>query len=260
MTVLKLISFLLLTILPSAVFGGELVISGVYQGKNLYVQNPFIPGTEDFCTQQVYINDELVISSPRTSAFVVDLSGFSINQSVIVKIMHSDVCEPKIINPQVIRREANFRYTALSLTEDRLTWSTTGEMPNSRFFIEQYMNNRWVIVKSVVAKGRYDQNSYEYTPSIGSGDNLIRIKNLTPQGEVIYSDLLKYTSDKPPVTFTPEKVTDMITLSREVKYSVFDAQGNLLFQGNGDKVDCKDLESGQYYINFDNRTRKFTKR
>lgn len=255
---LKILLFCFIT--GHALYAGELIISGVYQGKSLYVQNPFTEDTKSFCTQEVYINDKMVLDNPQSSAYMVDLSKYKINDFVIIRIIHRNDCEPKVINPQVIRRKADFAFTSMELTKDKLTWTTQGEIPNSRLFIEQFINNKWVIIKALPAKGRYDENFYEYVPSIGSGSNSFRLKMLTPQGAVLYSRIVAYNSEEPPVTFRPARVTDRIFLSRATKYAIFDAQGNLLKKGTGETIDCSELTAGLYYLNFDNKTEKFLKK
>ena len=92
-------------------FGGELVISGVYMGKNVYVQNPSCGTASTFSTRMVYVNGILKVTNPTTSAFEVDLSNLSINTAIEIKIVYNENCTPEIINPQVIRPKNSFFFT-----------------------------------------------------------------------------------------------------------------------------------------------------
>src|SRR6478736_813022 len=60
-------------------YAGILTLSGVYQGKNLYVQNPFTGNMKDFCSNDVYVNDVKVMSNIQSSAYEIDLSNLKLN-------------------------------------------------------------------------------------------------------------------------------------------------------------------------------------
>ena len=49
------------------------------------------------------------------------------------------------------------------------------------------------------------------------------------------------------------------TTSAKTKYEVYDAFGNLLKKGYADFVDCSDLLSGIYNVNYDNKSEKIIK-
>ena len=48
---------------------GVIVLEGHYQGKNLYVQNPFAGSGVGFCTFEVTINGEVTTDEVNSSAF-----------------------------------------------------------------------------------------------------------------------------------------------------------------------------------------------
>ena len=81
-----------------------LLANGVYQGKNLYVQNPFTGNMKDFCTDEVYLNDVKIMENIKSSAFEIDLSKLSINDKVDLKIIHKEDCKPKILNSPIAVR------------------------------------------------------------------------------------------------------------------------------------------------------------
>jgi hypothetical protein len=52
---------------------GEIVLTGVYQGKNLFVQNPAVGQDKTYCVDEVYVNDVKKMSAinraPSKSTF-----------------------------------------------------------------------------------------------------------------------------------------------------------------------------------------------
>ena len=54
-------------------FGGELVLTGVYRGANLYIQNPH-DGNNNYCITAIYINNQKLDQVPSSTAFNLDLS------------------------------------------------------------------------------------------------------------------------------------------------------------------------------------------
>ena len=66
-----------------------LILTGVYSGKNLYVQNPLLPD-KHFSTEEVFVNEKLVLSHPLTSAFTMDLSHLMVDQPVEIKIVQKE--------------------------------------------------------------------------------------------------------------------------------------------------------------------------
>jgi len=63
---------------------------------------------------------------------------------------------------------------------------------------------------------------------------------------------------------SPAKVRDNLYFkvggkAAKTKFEVYDAYGNLLKVGFSTMVDCRNLVSGVYFINFDNQTEKFIK-
>jgi hypothetical protein len=253
---------LILALLFHYTYGGELIVSGVYQGKNIYVQNPATEEKNVFCTQQVYVNNKLVVTNPSTSAFEVDLSHLNINQPLVIKILSRESCEPKIINPQVIREKSQFEFLSVLCDQNLLRWFTRGEAGQGKFFIEHYLNNKWVIVQAVDADGGHGRDrSYAVQVNPITGLNRFRLKYLPPEGTIQFSRPVEiHGPAEEPVTFYPTRVTDKIILSRETDYEVLDSQGNAVVKGTGREIELGDLTSGLYYLNIENRKEKFIKK
>jgi hypothetical protein len=241
---------------------GVLELQGVYQGKNLYVQNPFAGNMKDFCTNEVSVNGKVVMTGIQSSAYEIDLSHLKLQEAVTVKITHKDDCKPKVLNPQVIRPSSAFQFSSFNVDKDRLFWASKGEKPKGRFFIEQFVNNTWIIVKEMYGKESPLLNNYDATSTHHSGLNKYRVKYLENDGQVFYSSVMEFTSDLAPLEIYPKRVSDKVYFnpSREADFEVLDAYGNVVRKGKGKEINMDDLASGVYYINLDNKTYKIFKK
>lgn len=244
---------------PCSSLGGEIVIAGTYQGKNLYVQNPFTGNLQDFCTVDVFVNQTKAAINLNASAFEIDLSFLQPNDEVHVKIVHKDDCKPKILNPTVIKSVSNFHFVSLNVDDNFISWTTKGEKQNGKLYVEQFWHSSWVLVSEVDSKGGLGINSYKVPEKHHSGSNKYRTKFKDAAGQVFYSKTVEFTSKKEPVTFSPQKVTDKIILSHHTHYEVLDEEGNALLKGSGMYISVASLKPGNYLLNVDNRTEKFSK-
>jgi len=238
----------------------EYTATGEYQGKNIYVQNPLSVDRINFCTTEVYLNEKLINTSPKTSAYVIDLSNLNVGDPVFIKIVHKEGCVPKIINPQVIRSKSKFKFLNVFADALSISWSTAGELPYGKFFVEHYKNKKWVNIKTLSGKGSFDANQYSLVPEHHTGDNKYRIKYIQNNGKIFFSRVFEYFNDVEPISFFPTMVVDKITLSRETNYTVVDSYGNQITKGKGQVIDLNNLKEGLYFLHVDNREEKFVKK
>lgn len=178
-----------------------LIISGVYSGRNLYVQNPILPDNR-FSTEKVFVNEELVLSHPMTSAFTIDLSHLRINEKIEVRIVHKEGFRPKIINGHVLQDklisttsghapgENIFRW--INVDGDFVRWLTHGEKGGGRFEVQKAHKETWVSVVEVPAKADASESIYKAPIIHGNSENTYRIKLTDRDGYVTYSDLIQY--------------------------------------------------------------------
>lgn len=245
----------------------SLSIEGTYQGKNLYVQNPMDDDGFGYCATKVTVNGDIMPGGTNMGAFEIDFANFNIaiGEPVFIVIEHNDGCKPKILNPEVLLPRSTFVTTGINITNaGKLTWTTTGESGKLPFIIEQYRWNKWVTVGEVQGKGTAGSNSYEFLVSPHSGENTIRVVQIDHSGAKRTSKEVKFTSNVPVVTKSPVKVKESISFSAngqavETRYEIYDAYGNIVKKGVGSSVNCSNLLSGAYYINFDNVNEKFIK-
>lgn len=253
--------FILLVLLPVSLLAQqeEFTLTGVYNGKNLYVQNPLSSNMKDYCTIEVWVNGSKVMTSPRASAYTVNLSSLSQKSPVSIRIVHNSGCTPKIINPQVIRTKTNFRYLAIHLDKDQLEWVTSGELANGKFFIEKWEGDKWKTLETMEAKGQ-EGSRYRLAVDHQPAMNRYRIKYLQSDGESFYSSVQTFEEPVEKITFAPTRVSDRIFLSRETEYVVTDPKGNELVKGHGKEIKLGHLTTGLYYLTIENRKEKFFKK
>jgi hypothetical protein len=242
-------------------FAGEIVLSGVYQGKNIYVQNPFSADKKNFCTDEVYINDIKKMENIKSSAFEIDLSYLAMNEPVTIKILYKEECMPKVLNSYVLRPSATFQFNAFAVTPSEVNWTTTGEKNEFVYYIEQFVNNNWLIVKSVNAKGEKGGGIYNLPIQHKYKNNKYRIKAQDQDShQIFYSKAVDFILGQEPITFYPKSVINKITLSREAAYKVLSAKGEVLREGKGTEIPLADLKTGVYYLDIDKKTEKFFKK
>lgn len=239
----------------SALWGQSIVVKGIYQGKDLYVKNPFAPDGVGFCVYDVYVNDRLTRDEVNSSAFAIDFQilGIKIGAPVEITINHKEGCEPLVLNPESIKPHSTFEITDMKIEGTTLKWTAKNERGSLPYIIEQYRWNKWVKAGEVPGDGTDDETTYEFDLDPYFGENKIRIKQTDYTGTPRYSDPLVYNPRTPKVTYSPRKPEKEITFSRPTRYEVFNEYGKLVKTGFGKSVQVDELESGStYYLNYDN--------
>jgi hypothetical protein len=238
---------------------GELKIEGVYQGKNLYVQNPFATSGVGFCVYEVRVNNQVTTDEVNSSAFEIDLLSFqlTIGSPIVVQIKHKEGCKPKVLNPEVVKPSASYTITSIASDADgKLTWKTTGESGALPFIVEQYRWNKWVKVGEVQGKGTAGEHAYTFKVTPHSGKNKVRIKQVDNTGAKTSQDV-PFTAKVPQVNFALDAAGKTITFTSptaqptETMYEIFDKFGNVVARGYSEKVDVSKLAMGTYYLNYD---------
>lgn len=232
----------------------SLKVSGVYQGKDLYVKNPTGEDGVGFCVYEVYVNGELTSDEINSSAFAIDFSilGIEKGQIVTIEINHKDDCGPIVLNPEAIKPHSTFNIVSMEINSNTLSWTTKDESGSLPFKIEQFRWNKWVEVGSVPGNGTAENQNYSFKLLPYSGENRVRVKQVDYTGKPRYSESKSYNPGLAPVTFTPAKPETTITFSRETRYEIFDKYGRIVKYGEGKTVDISDLKRKEmYYLNYD---------
>ncbi len=245
-------------------YAGVIVLEGNYQGKNLYVQNPFRSVGVGFCAYEVTVNGQVTTDEVNSSAFEIDFKNLNlkVGDKVVVKIEHQDDCTPKVLNPEVLKPKSTFNITAFTFDapSSTLKWSAKDESGKLPYIVEQFRWNKWIKVGEVDGMGTADPHQYEFKVTPNSGKNSFRVKQVDYTGQPRLSNKLDYMSDQPAVSFSPEKVKDQIFFSAPTMYEIYDEYGNIVKRGFGKDVDASDLKKGVYYLNYDNNMGQFLKK
>ena len=242
---------------------GEIVLKGIYQGKNVYVMNPFASSGVGFCVYEVTVNGQLTTDEINSSAFEIDLSVFQFSKGdkLIILIKHKDGCLPKVINPEVLKPQSTYTASLMKVSRDgNLTWTTKGESGSLKFIVEQFRWNKWMKVATVVGKGTGGTNKYTVKINPHAGNNRFRIKQVDYTRKPRYSKEVRYRSMLPPITYEPSKPTTEIIFSSETLFEIYDYYGNLVKKGTGVRVDISSLKKGDYFLNYGTKTETFKKK
>lgn len=240
-----------------------ITLTGVYQDKNLYVQNPFSGSGVGFCVYECKVNGTTTTDEINSSAFEIDFRKLKIKagDQVTVNIYHKGDCKPKVLNPEVLKPKSTFVTKSISFNcaEEKLQWETTGENGKLAFIVEQFRWNKWVKLGEVEGAGTPTTNTYSFKALTHSGENQFRVKQVDYSGQSRTSPVAKCTSTKPAITFSPKKASKAITLDGETMWEIYDQYGKEVKRGTGTSVDVSGLAKGGYFLNYDNTTGEFFK-
>ena len=258
----KQVFFILFFLVQMSAWAQETALSGVYQGHNLYIRNPYIAETDKFCIESVSINKrEVVDIDLRLSAIQIDFQKIDLYAPVLVKIQHGDSCKPRFINPEAILFHSNFKFDSLEITDSLITWHTKGDKRAGLYTVEKLQDEYWEEVSTIRSKGEFEGADYVYFPLYDEGGNKYRIKYSIPEeGRFLYSEELELFHFNEPITFSPKSVTDKLTLSRHSDFEILDADGKTILSGSGRVIPLRRLKKGDYTIYLEGYTDTFIKK
>ncbi len=251
--------------------GGVIILEGNYQGKNLYVQNPFQSGGVGFCVNEVKVNGNITTDEVTSSAFEIDLKPHKLNigDKVEIKIFHKEDCKPKVLNPEVLKPKSTFEVVSMTVDkEGTVKWTTKSETGKLTFAIEQFRWNKWVKVGEVDGTGTPTSNDYSFKIVAHSGKNQIRVRQTDYSGQPRLSKPVEFMSEVPEMEYAPLKASKDVNFflkgksdkALETMYEIYDQYGNIVKKGFGSKVDVSNLPKGGYFLNFDNKMGEFVKK
>ena len=257
------LSAVLLLFVANTKAAAVIVLEGNYQGKNIFVQNPFAGSGVGFCVSEVTVNGEVTTDEINSNAFEIDLHNFSlkVGDKLEVKIKHKDDCKPRVLNPEVLKPKSTFEIVNMAIDKDgNLKWSTKGEAGKLPYVVEQFRWNKWVKVGETDGVGTDKVNDYSFIVTPHSGKNQFRVKQVDFTGQARVSKVMEYMSNSAEITFAPARVSREITFSAETMYEIYDQYGNIVKKGYGKQVDATNLLKGVYYLNWDNKIGDFIKK
>ncbi len=253
---MRSINLLFAAVLSLPASAGVIVLEGNYQGKNLFIQNPFSEAGVGFCVFEVTVNDQIATDEINSSAFEVDMNNFGLKLSdkVVVKVKHKDGCTPVVLNPEVLKPKSTFDIVKQSIGADgNYTWTTTNETGELPFIVEQKRWNKWVKVGEVMGTGKPGEHTYNFTVTPHSGENTFHVKQTDLSKRARYSEAVTLASNSNPITWSPPKPKDEIIFSATTLFEIYDQYGNIVKRGYADRVEVASLKKDLYYLNYDNK-------
>jgi len=231
----------------------SIVLNGIYQGKDLYVKNPFSDLGVGFCVYEVYVNGILTSDEINSSAFAIDFNTLEIKVGTPIEVIlkHKKKCRPLVLNAEAIKPHSTFEVTDIKVANNILGWTTTKESGSLPFIVEQFRWNKWVKAGEVQGIGTNDAHTYKFELTPYSGENKVRVKQVDFSDEPKYSEAVTYDGKSAKVSFEPKKVDDIIKFSASTSYEIFDLYGVLVETGFGKSIDVTNLKKGEYYLNYD---------
>ncbi|MFY0605263.1 MAG: hypothetical protein JXR10_01020 [Cyclobacteriaceae bacterium] len=228
-------------------------VAGVYQGKTLFIQNPYEPRSKSFCIESIEINGRQLAFNKKSSAVKIDFDNIDLNAPVHILIVHDEQCAPIIINPDAINFHSIFSITQIDFQDSVLVWNTVGEEESFRYTVEKYKLGIWEEMKQYPSQGQFGGSQYVHYPLLDEGANKLRVRCEMGDGSYILSDEVDFHFYAEPVTFTPFATSTSIKLSRNATYEIFDAGGTLVMTGEGITIDVSSLRKGDYVVYFDKK-------
>jgi hypothetical protein len=244
-------------ILAFATKAEEYTVKGIYQGKNLFIQNSITDDEKgEFCITAVKVNDVEIPDEVRSSAFVISLDemNLSMGQSINIVFTHENKCAPLIINPEVLKPLITYELKSYNLVSNHLNFETTNEAARIPFVIEEYRWGKWLEIAQKDGIGGPDDNEYKVRVYPHNGLNLYRIKQIDHMERIEYSDTLSFNMEIEEVHMTSKNIAKgNIEFSAETLYELYNEFGERVRFGGGDSIDISDLENGKYYISWDDK-------
>lgn len=231
------------------------IISGIYQGKDLYVKNPLTADGAGYCVYSVLVNGQETKDELNSASFAVDLAIWKLNLGDPLEIVLrcKENCEVKILNPEVIYPSSTYNITALNLSPaGAMEWKTEKENAPLPFVIEQFRWNKWIKVGEVKGKGKPEECVYNYSVNLHSGTNTIRIYQMDFKGQHTSSEY-KVVSATPEVKLKSAKISNIIEFSAITDYEIVSEFGTMITSGRGASIDASKFTKGKYYVNYDNK-------
>lgn len=258
--IFRLIVIILIVAQVPELYGQQLMLEGIYRGKNVFLQNPFITSTNSYCIKSISVNGKVITSNPKSSAVQINLEYLKLDDAVLIEIAHNASCEPKVLNAYVLKKNAGFRFIQTTVDNASVSWITGGESPGKgKFHLEKLKIDGWEVIKNVPAKGNLDNNQYSLAVAHYSGENEFRI-NYQLEGQEFLSEEFSYYSAEDPVSYFPiDEVETLLSLSRVTDYKIKTLDGNLLMQGIAMDINVEGLPYGEYILVIENREEVFYK-
>jgi len=253
-------NFIFITVYSKSDFK-EMIITGNYLGKNIYVVNP--SQNDTYSVQSIFINGISTSDEIRSNAIEVNLSNFEIGTQITLRLLYdSSIGTPVIFNPHDISSKKQIQFINISVDRRNaiLTWEVDGDSIEQDIELEHYRWDNWTTIAVISPSDVSTFPKFELAFESHSGKNLFRLKYIDNDGYNHFSDNIRYTSRTPAINLLSDRVKTTLDFSDITQYEILDMTGNILLYGKDVSVDINELDKGKYLVNFDNKTTEFIKR
>lgn len=253
--------FLILFIgLSYSLIGKDSYFRGFYQGKNVFVRNPYLGQGSGFCIEKIYLNGDLVVKNPKVSAYEIDMQNLEQDTRVVIRIVHHDDCQPELTNPEVIQGNLKFSWLKVYVDENQIIWITTKESKDGFYIVEKDTNDGWFPIDTVKTKGGIFINQHSLELDHIQGDNLYRVQYHDPEMEIKLSESFNFHSDKKEISHAIDKDNWIIEFTEEVSYLLYNDDSRIIKRGKDVSCNIQKLPKGRYLIKYDGKEVYFDKK
>ena len=211
----------------------------------------------------LFVNDSLVLRSPQSSAFQVDLSFLELQDKIDIKIYHRKGCVPTVLNGNDIMSGIDFKLLDIEINERKLEWFAEGESKEGFYVAYQQWLKNWIVLDTLKSRGSSVKSGYSMIVYNLSGENDYKVSYFNADSTFLESKEKSYFSHKKPISFKPSRVVNNLYFSEKTRYQIYDKAGKeMLLSGISDVVDCSTLKGGKnkfYLLVIDNRIARFLK-
>lgn len=236
----------------------DVYFRGFYHGINVFIRNPYIESKKEFCIQSIYLNGKKVIASPGTSACEIPMDHLELDSRVVIRVIHSKLCEPQIINPEVIQEDLKFSWLKIYVNEESISWVTTKEDKSAKYYIERENMGDWEVLDTVATKGGIFVNHHTEEITHNKGKNLYRVV-YEGESELNASEVFEFFSDKREISHVIDTDRWMIEFTEEVSYQLLNYNGSVIARGKAVSCDIRKLPNATYTIRYEGNEYSFEK-
>ena len=243
-------------------YAQQIEMKGQYNGENLYVLNS-TSNDGAICVTEITVNGIKTDDEINSSSFEIYLSHLNLKVGEPVKIIlfHKAGCTPMIINPEAVKLKNNFNFRFINVNrKGLLQWELEGEAGDDPFYIQQYRWNKWVNVGEVKREDSVSFNAYSFEITPHYGQNLFRVVQTDERGNTVFSSEGKYRTIVKEIFLVSGKVKNDLEFTSETLYEIFTYEGEFIRSGTDSSVDVSSLATGEYWVNYDNKTEIFVKK
>lgn len=232
---------------------------GFYHGENVFVRNPYLGEDAGFCIEEIYLNGDLVVENPQTSAYQIDMEHLERDSRVVIRIVHQEGCKPKLTNPEVIQEDLKFSWLKVYVDEDQIIWITSKESEHGFYIVEKEDGGEWMALDTVKTKGGIFINQHSVELKHDKGDNLYRVQYHDPKKDIDFSESFNYYSDKEEVSHAIDEDRWVIEFTEETSYLLYNDDSRIIKRGTDVSCDIQKFPKGRYMIKYDGKEVYFNK-